>query len=421
MLQESLTKEIKKVLKDKISENEQTLDSYRVQIKQAYNNYLEYIIKHWVKLNANEKSLLQDRIIKFQNRAKECYQRLSSTTIFVDLFDLLEYKVNDTNSSLDTSDKQEYTETNFSEETENKIVDLSLFFDSEDIKMENKEFLKIASSSLNKNFSGEPSQLLAFVNSIKLLETLAITNELKQFLVSFIKTRLEGRAIEIINDEHNSIQSIINALNTNIKYDNSKVLEGRMLALRYTNSTPELFAKKADELAVELRRSLISEGMTPNKASEIAIDRTVELCRLNTNSDLVKSVLEASSFASPNEVIAKLITQNDKAKKESQSFSFKTYNNQNKPRGFNRFRHFSNRDSYKNNFRSFNNKQANNNNHSYNGNKQNNFNNNSKGYRKKWRNSNNHYNKTVRYFSGNESSPQQSQNRATEGLDQLEE
>lgn len=91
----------------------------------------------------------------------------------------------------------------------------------------------------------------------------------------------------------------MDVLTKNIKFDNSKVLEGRILALKLSNNTAEDFAQKAENLADLLRCSLVFEGINPEKANEITIDKTVELCRSNTNSGLVKSVLESTKFDTP--------------------------------------------------------------------------------------------------------------------------
>lgn len=99
-----------------------------------------------------------------------------------------------------------------------------------DIKMDTAALLKIASSTINKIFTGEPTHLSSFVSSVQLLESLATTNELRAFLVNFVKSKLEGRASELVNDSHTTVKSIIEVLTKNIKFDNSKVLEGRILA-----------------------------------------------------------------------------------------------------------------------------------------------------------------------------------------------
>lgn len=135
--------------------------------------------------------------------------------------------------------------------------------------------------------------------------------------MKYVKAKCEGRAREIVNDV-NTIEDFRNVLRENIFPENSKVIEGRIISLRYAYSRQEEFATKAEELADALRRTLIIEGMTAAKANEISIDKTVQLCRKSANSDLVKSVLASTAFRTPKEVIAKMITESDTHVKEQQ-------------------------------------------------------------------------------------------------------
>lgn len=210
--------------------------------------------------------------------------------------------------------------TNFHESTNNN---------KQKSKMNAAEYLKICSNQINKPYAGDPLGLQSFIDSIKLLDSLVTEANLKQLLLTFIKTRIEGRAREFITDEHNTINLIIDTLKNNIKPDSSKVIEGRMLSLRASSTNADDFSKKAEDLSDALRRSLIIEGISHNKATEMTIEKTVELCRKNTNSDLVKSVLESTKFDSPKEVIAKLLVQTEKTKQEQQILSYQTIKKEN--------------------------------------------------------------------------------------------
>ncbi len=133
--------------------------------------------------------------------------------------------------------------------------------------MEKIDFLKLASSTLRSSFSGDPLKLTAFIDSIELLESLADSNELKEILITFIKTRLEGRAREIINTKNMSITSIKNDLKSNIRAESSKVVEGKLTALRTDRMPLQDFSDKVDQLAEGLQRSLVMEGISLAKAS----------------------------------------------------------------------------------------------------------------------------------------------------------
>lgn len=71
------------------------------------------------------------------------------------------------------------------------------------------EMLKLASSQINKNYGGDPLVLKSFIDSINLLNSLATTAELKTFSTSFIRTKLEGKARELLNDSDTTVKDII--------------------------------------------------------------------------------------------------------------------------------------------------------------------------------------------------------------------
>lgn len=180
------------------------------------------------------------------------------------------------------------------------------------------ELFNAVNRQFTQKYSGDPLGLTSFIDAVDLLSEFATTNPLKASLLKFIKAKLDGRAREFISDNVNTVDELKRVLRENIFPENSKVIEGRILSLRYAYSKQEEFAAKAEELADALRRTLIIEGMTSAKANEISIEKTVQLCRKSTNSDLVKSVLASTAFRGPKEVIAKLITESDTHVKEQQ-------------------------------------------------------------------------------------------------------
>lgn len=251
------------------------------------------------------------------------------------------------------------------------------------------EFLKLASATINYNYNGDPLKLNSFVDSINLLESMAEDNENKALLFIFAKSKLEGKAREYIPDSCKDIPDLIKILKDKLRPESSKIVEGRMLALRADRSTLQEFSRKAEELSEAFRRALVVEGIPLKKAEELTVDKTVELCRSNTNSDLVKSVLASSSFESPKLVIAKMITELNLETKEKQILSFRSKSHFNKNKNNNGNNKYSNNNTNK---------------------KNNNWNYNKKGYNKGgYKNQNPSNNKDIRaYGPENESAPQQS-------------
>ncbi|XP_031617635.1 putative neugrin-like protein DDB_G0288135, partial [Contarinia nasturtii] len=235
--------------------------------------------------------------------------------------------------------------------------------------MTRKEFLRLAASMLNK-YDGNPLQLNGFIDSVELLKEM-VEDDDKDVFTKLVKSRLEGIAREAIDDEPGDVDEIIRDLRANIKTDSSKVIEGRMLALRTDKTNLAKFSERAEELAEDFRRSLLIEGFSRAKAKELSIEKTVELCRKNARKDTVKAVIAATKFESPKEVISKMIVEINNLRQDRPSIS---YNNRNKNNKFdNRNKNNYHRNNYNNNN---NNNNRNNNNDRGNRNNSNNNNNN---------------------------------------------
>lgn len=211
-------------------------------------------------------------------------------------------------------------------------------------EMEAVEFMRLCAQTINKNYSGDPLSLVAFINSIKLLKTVVGTHN--NILIQFILTKLEGKALESCPKEPKDIEEIITALELSIKPDSSKVIESKMVALKIDNSKLQDYVFEVEKLAEALQRSLIVEGISQTKAKSMAVEKTVEICKKSAKTDLVKAVIASSTFHDPKDVLAKFITETSEAKE----FKVFTYHKSN--RGNNRGygnRHYVNRGNYQNN------------------------------------------------------------------------
>lgn len=274
------------------------------------------------------------------------------------------------------------------------------------------DFMRLCAQTINQLYSGDPLSLKTFIGSIEYLELVATTDELRETLRHFIFTRLSGLALEAIPENVDNIAEIKAALKSKIKPDSSKVIAGRMMALKLDNRKIQDYSKQAEELAESFRRSLVIEGITQSKANEMAVDKTIEMCRSSAKSDLVRSVLAAATFDNTKEVIAKLITETATDTSEKQVLAYQKFNKNNNNRqnngnrGSNGYRRYNNSN--------YNNQNANNNNNNrFNGRgRGNRRGRNNSGYRlnnnngqnngrNNWQNNNNNY---VRYA---ENIPQQ--------------
>lgn len=180
------------------------------------------------------------------------------------------------------------------------------------------EFLNQAGKILNYKYDGNPTKLASFIDDIEIVEGLVEANNeiVKAFCVKYVKSKLEGCARECIPDEVATTEAIKTNLRAEIKAESSKIVEGKMTALRLQRGDFSKYHEEAEKLAEQLRRSLISEGFAKTKANELTIDKTIEMCRKSARNDVVKSVISSTHYSTPGEVIAKFITQNDIVKRE---------------------------------------------------------------------------------------------------------
>lgn len=277
------------------------------------------------------------------------------------------------------------------------------------------EFLKLAATIMNHKFSGDALKLESFLTEVDLVETVA-SNENKNLCLTFIKTRLEGKALECLPENVISVEQIKTALSQTIKPEKSTVVEGRIMALRLDRGNFTKFTEQAEKLAEAFRRSLIIEGITKNKAQELTIAKTVELCRKTARSEIVKSVLSSGTFSEPADVLAKLVTENEivrREKRETEASNatrqkFQNNKGQNFRQNNGRGRNFQDRGG--NRFDNRNqNQQGNGQRNGFRGNfRQNangNFNQNQNQNRGRNNNNNNNREHTVRIISGNAQDP----------------
>lgn len=155
-------------------------------------------------------------------------------------------------------------------------------------KVTRKELVRLAPNMIDK-FDGNPEELTSFIESVETVKEMVEVAD-NDFFVKLVVSRLEGDGRDAIEEEPNDIEHLIEQLRENIKLPSSKVIKGRMLALRTDKTNMSKFSERAEQLADELRRSLIIEGFSRAKAKGLVIEKTVTLCRKNARSDTVKAI-----------------------------------------------------------------------------------------------------------------------------------
>ncbi|XP_031639262.1 hybrid signal transduction histidine kinase E-like [Contarinia nasturtii] len=247
--------------------------------------------------------------------------------------------------------------------------------------MEKVAYMSLIAANIRHSYNGDPLKLQPFLASIDLMKEMAEENvSLLRVLTKFVLSKLEGYAAEVVPPNATSIDIIVDTLKDKIHPEGSKVVEGNMMALRVEKGNLLEYAKKAEELSNDLRRALVMEGIPLAKAEEVITEKTIELCRANTNNSVVRSILGGGHFKSPKEVIAKYIVETNTTKQEAQIFAMRKFSNNR-----NHNRHTNNKT---NNYNNNNNRQQ----------RQNNF----QGHRSNGGNSNRNWNSNQnRNFGGN--------------------
>lgn len=276
------------------------------------------------------------------------------------------------------------------------------------------DFIALGHRTISDKYDGDPLGLESFLDGVALLKELC-EDANKALLVKFLMTRLEGEAREAIEVTPKDSDSIVEQLKKRIKTESSKVVEGRILALRADKGNLTKFSERAEELTEQYRRSLVTEGFSKDKAKEIAVEKTVDLCTKTARSERVQAIIASTKFEEPKEVIAKMIVEINNLKLDKNATaSTSRYNNNHNKNSNNRFNKSNNRNFHKNsnNYRNSESSNSQNNNHFRQNNGQGNRN--GKQYTSRtFNNSNSHNNNNngrrndqpIRYFSGNETIP----------------
>lgn len=348
---DEFSKKEQPILRANASQDKQIREQRKKEFIFAYNKLVKYTQPAWKSDSKEQKQTIKDLMTNIHSRLGNGLKLLESKIKVPEYLDEeVEYmdEMNDDNAP-STSKSSDNTVTNTNTDKEDLLEERR---PTKKVTMSDNiaTYLSSISKIISNTFKGDPNGLKAFTASIEL--ALTITTQAQQdVLFKFIKTKLEGKALEAIPQNASTAKDIIDALERRIKPDESKVVIGRLLALRAEKHTLQKFQTDAEALADQLRRSYISEGMTEHLAEKTTIEKTVEMCRLSARTNLVKSVLASSTFHTPKEVLAKLVTETTTESGEAQVMYFgrNTSNRQNFRGNSNQRENYSQRNGYYNN------------------------------------------------------------------------
>ncbi|KAI8116606.1 hypothetical protein CVS40_11350 [Lucilia cuprina] len=279
-----------------ISSNKSKIEEYINLITESYNNILSYTNAYNDQFSNTLKPIIHNKILHCRELLLRCFCKLEckiKVPFGIDLFELVNKEVmTDSDSETEFGDDKE-------ESKGKKQLYSSTVYGLNSLEMasidEKTKFISMCSNIIRENYDGNPLTLNSFLDKISLIEELTAPN-LNICLISFIKSKLDGKAREVLPENILSIEEIKNSLRSKIKPDSSKVVAGRIASLNVRNNNYVDFSKNVEELADALQRSLVIEGITKVKAHEMAIEQTVNICRSNAKSDIVKAILASTVF-----------------------------------------------------------------------------------------------------------------------------
>lgn len=320
----------KQILNNKLSTDPIELEEHKWNIIQSYNNFLTVVVEDFQKVDQNGQSLLENKVKSAREKLVACLNVLGCVYVLPnEIYGTVEAATigsvaavlerNEENLKALSSDEKASSKSELLTEERRQKVDLQeQYVIMADERRLRRELLEIVNRQIRKPYDGEPMGLQAFISNVEIVRDFATTNELREKLLIYVKGRLEGRAREIVTDDVETIEELMSKLRKEIVPEASAVVLSRIASLRYSRGNQEEFAGRAEELADALRRTLVMEGMTPDKANEVTIDKIIQLCCGNAGSNVVKAVLRASKFETAKEVVSTLIIGNEECVKERQ-------------------------------------------------------------------------------------------------------
>lgn len=294
--------------KSEISTNHDTLCGYREKIIVAYNAFVSFICDNYSDVGGKDQALLDEYLKKVREIFTRCLDRLRCTFTLPD--DIYVQVDPISIGAIPTEDSDSDSDPETGEMAALTSIDI----------------LNLVNRHFPQKFSGDPLGLTSFLDGIRILRRFATTPALQADLHEFLLSKLDKKAREAVTDDIDTLDKLVDILKSTIKPDDSTIIEGRIAALRYSYAKEDEFMVKAEELAEALHRTLIIEGVTPDKANKMTISSTIALCRRSTTSAIVKSALISKPFATPKEVIATLVVENGACVKEQQILSVQKLN-----------------------------------------------------------------------------------------------
>lgn len=290
-----LNEQFANAAEDLLNNDDLSIESLQ-KVLDAYNTVIEYADIDFDRKKEKTREFIKAQIEVNRTTLKRCYEKLNlqlslqgvllSTIHFVPQPDPnpLPKPVETQNSESQTDQQEQSVVDTQTDLLQTEVVDTQtdqqqsavVHTQTDRLQTENiqtqtimaqtrSEFLKLAGSLINYKFEGDPLKLTSFLNDIDLVVDSAEDNNAR-LCVTFIKSKISGRALEFIPDDANTIQAIKTALKENIKPESSDVVKGKMMSLKVKKGDFTEFTQEAEKLAEAFRRSLVISGISHAKA-----------------------------------------------------------------------------------------------------------------------------------------------------------
>jgi hypothetical protein len=295
-----LLAQTKRAIKNRTAKGTEIKIDIRDRIVDLFNKFTQLTHKSWTTFTEQDKKEVKKCFLSFRDKTIRAFQAID-----------VNYLV--PNTCIEIIDPN--------------IIDDELSESELDMATSAIDFFNLASKLIPSEFNGSVDKLQTFLDALTLLSLNVGENE--NNAVAFIKTRLVGKARDLVTTETTILQ-IKEALSKGIKGESSRNLSQKLLNLKQNNKDNTAFAADIELLADKLKKSYISEGVPNEIAETYATDTSVRALCLNATAEKARLIMEAGSFRSIQEVVTKFSSLPYQNNQTNNVF----YINRNNNRGF---------------------------------------------------------------------------------------
>lgn len=280
-IRERIVNETKRAIKKQVPKTKEVRAEIRDSVIILFNKFTQAVASSWSLLREEQRAETKRIFSYVRDRVIRAFQALN-----------VNYKVpHSPVESLDTSLLEDDLETDTDDETTMALTVI--------------EFFNLASKLVPNEYDGNPDKVQSIVDSLTLLQLNA--GEFQEQAVAFVKTKLIGKARDIVGDAH-TLADIIRLLNENIKYENSSVISAKLLNIQEKPNAKQKFINEIEELSSKLQKAYITEGVPSAVAQKYVTDATVKSVSQNAVSDKAKIIVAAGNFQTVHDVLTKFAT-----------------------------------------------------------------------------------------------------------------